>query len=78
MIKERNTEPELILRKIVSSRGIKGYRLNYKLKGKPDMVFNKYKLAIFVDGCFWHKCPKCYIQPKNNKEFWVKKINGKL
>lgn len=78
MIKGRNTKPELMLRKLLSSNGIKGYRLNYKLAGKPDIVFRKYDLAIFIDGCFWHKCPICYVQPDNNKKFWMKKINGNV
>jgi len=78
MIKGRNTKPELIIRKLLSSKGIRGYRLNYKLSGKPDIVFTKYKLAIFVDGCFWHKCPKCFIEPDKNKKFWKNKINGNV
>jgi len=78
MIRRKNTKPELILRKLLSSNGIKGYRLNYRLTGKPDIVFGKYRLAIFIDGCFWHKCPKCFIQPENNKEFWKKKIKGNV
>ena len=78
MIKGKNTKPELLLRKLLSSNGIKGYRLNYKLTGKPDIVFSKYGLAIFIDGCFWHKCPKCFIQPKNNKKFWKNKIKGNV
>ena len=78
MIKGKNTKPEILLRRILSTNRIKGYRLNYKLAGKPDITFTKYKIAIFIDGCFWHKCPKCYIKPKNNKTFWKKKINGNV
>ncbi len=78
MIKGKNTKPELIIRKLLSSNGIRGYRINYKLPGKPDIVFTKYKLAIFIDGCFWHKCPKCFIEPDKNKEFWKNKINGNV
>jgi len=78
MIRNKDTEPELILRKLLTAHGIRGYRINYKLTGKPDIVFTKYKVAIFVDGCFWHKCPKCYREPDNNKEFWVEKINGNM
>jgi len=78
MVKRKDTKPELILRKLLSSNEIRGYRLNYKLTGKPDIVFGKYNLAIFVDGCFWHKCPKCFIQPKSNKKFWKKKIKGNV
>lgn len=77
-IKCKNTKPELVIRKLLSSNGIRGYRLNYKLTGKPDIVFTKYKLAIFIDGCFWHKCPKCFISPDKNKIFWKKKINGNV
>jgi len=78
MIKGTNTKPELKLRKILSSNGIRGYRIYYKLPGKPDIVFTKYKLAIFIDGCFWHKCPICFIEPENNKKFWKKKINSNV
>lgn len=78
MIKSRNTRPELIIRKLLSLNGIRGYRINYKLVGKPDIVFTKYKLAVFIDGCFWHKCPQCFKQPENNKEFWEKKIEGNV
>jgi DNA mismatch endonuclease (patch repair protein) len=78
MIKCKNTKPEIILRKLLSANGVKGYRLNYPLTGKPDIVFGKYKLAIFIDGCFWHKCPKCFIQPESNKRFWKNKIKGNV
>ena len=50
MIKGKNTKPELIIRKLLSSNGIRGYRINYKIPGKPDIAFTKYKLAIFIDG----------------------------
>lgn len=78
MIKGKNTKPELVIRKMLSSNGIRGYRLNYKLTGKPDIVFTKYKLVIFIDGCFWHKCQKCFIDPDKNKLFWKKKINNNV
>jgi len=78
MIKGRNTKPELIIRKLLSSKRIRGYRINYKLLGKPDIVFTKYKLAIFIDGCFWHRCPKCFVEPDKNKEFWKNKINSNI
>src|SRR3989338_6608055 len=78
MIRSKNTKPEIILRKLLSASGVKGYRINYKLTGKPDIVFPKQKIAIFVDGCFWHMCPKCYIQPKSNPKFWINKIKGNV
>lgn len=77
-IKWKNTKPELILRQLLSAKGIRGYRISYGLTGRPDIVFTKYRLAVFVDGCFWHKCPICYKEPDHNKEFWVKKITGNI
>ena len=74
MIRGKNTQPEIILRRIISAAGLRGYRLNYKLPGKPDIVFTKRKIAIFIDGCFWHKCSKCFIKPRTNAKFWNKKI----
>ena len=53
-IKGKNTKIELMLRKALWKEGIRGYRLNSKLPGKPDIVFTKYKIAIFCDGDFWH------------------------
>lgn len=44
--------------------------------GKPDFVFSKQKVALFVDGCFWHGCPKHANMPRNNQEFWAKKLQG--
>lgn len=74
-IRSNNTKPELLLRKKLWQNRIRGYRLDRKLPGRPDLYFPKNKLAVFVDGCFWHKCKQCYIEPKSNKLFWVKKIN---
>ena len=75
-IKAKNTKPEIILRKALFRNGMRGYRIHYSLYGKPDIVFTKYKLAIFMDGCFWHKCPKCFITPETRTEFWLKKIEN--
>jgi DNA mismatch endonuclease, patch repair protein len=44
--------------------------------GKPDFVFPKQKVALFVDGCFWHGCPRHSNMPRNNQEFWAKKLGG--
>jgi len=78
MIKCRDTKPEILLRKLLFANGARGYRINYRLKGKPDIVFPKQKLAVFVDGCFWHKCPKCFQKPATNKTFWLDKINSNV
>lgn len=78
MIKGKNTQPEIILRRIISAAGLRGYRLHYKLPGKPDIIFPKKRIAVFIDGCFWHKCPKCFVKPGTNRKFWNKKIDSNV
>jgi len=53
---------------------IPGWRRHMNLPGKPDFIFNKKRLAIFVDGCFWHGCPRCYRLPEDNRPYWRKKV----
>lgn len=74
-IKGKNTSPEIKIRKLLFSNGIRGYRVNYKITGKPDIVFPRKRLVIFIDGCFWHKCPIHFQVPQTNTEFWLEKIN---
>jgi DNA mismatch endonuclease, patch repair protein len=73
-IRGKNTGPEIKLRKKLWSQGIRGYRIHHNLLGKPDIVFTKKKIAVFIDGCFWHKCPVCFQEPETRKDFWMKKI----
>jgi len=75
-IKAKNTKPELLLRKAMWKEGIKGYRLHWKkAPGKPDIAFPGRKIAIFVHGCFWHRCPHCGPSlPKTHKDFWKDKF----
>lgn len=68
----KRTEIALIL--IMRHHGITGWRRNSKIFGKPDFVFPKQHVAVFVDGCFWHGCPKHSNAPVNNAEFWKRKI----
>jgi len=77
-IRGKDTRPELLLRRYLFSKGLRGYRIGYNLLGKPDIVFPKYKTIIFVDGCFWHKCQKHFHAPSNNRAFWVTKIEGNV
>lgn len=77
-IRGKNTVPEITLRKLLFAHGARGYRIHYKLPGKPDVVFIKRRLAIFIDGCFWHKCPLCFQEPATRKEFWMKKIQSNI
>ena len=77
-IRGKDTLPELILRKLLYHNGLRGYRLQYRLPGRPDIVFVGKRIAIFIDGCFWHKCPDCFVTPKTRTEFWMNKINGNV
>lgn len=76
-IRGHDTGPELILRKALWRRGIR-YRLRYKLVGNPDITFVSGRLAVFVDGCFWHGCQKHSVWPKTNAEFWRSKIEKNM
>lgn len=70
-----NKSTELKLINLFKGYRIKGWRRNYKIYGKPDFVFPKKKVAIFVDGCFWHGHNCRNTSPEDNKEYWLKKIN---
>lgn len=72
---KNNRTTELKLRMALIRRKINGFRLHAKdLPGNPDFVFRKEKIAIFVDGCYWHGCPKCGHIPKTRSAFWSAKI----
>ena len=74
------TKPELVLRKYLFSKGFR-YRKNYKqLPGRPDIVFIKKKIAIFIHGCFWHQHKNCKItnKPRSNTTFWKEKFAKNL
>lgn len=77
-IKSRHTTPELIIRKLLFSKGLRGYRLHRNLRGRPDIIYPVNKLAIFIDGCFWHKCRKCFIKPTTRVKFWENKLSGNV
>ncbi len=68
----RGTELRLIA--LMRAHGITGWRRNAPLFGKPDFVFRAAKLAVFVDGCFWHACPRHATMPRNNRAFWEAKL----
>jgi DNA mismatch endonuclease (patch repair protein) len=68
------------LRSALWAAGARGYRVQSKLPGRPDIIFPRERIAILVHGCFWHRCPTCQLpEPKANAEFWVAKLaeNGK-
>lgn len=76
-IKGKNTKPEMVVRQFLWHHGFR-YRINYQhLPGKPDIVFGKLRLCIFVNGCYWHGHDGCkyFVMPKTHIEFWTAKIN---
>lgn len=76
-VRSKNTTPELVVRRELHARGFR-YRLHArKLPGRPDLVLPKWRIVVFVHGCFWHGCKKCdrgLRRPKTNVEFWDSKL----
>lgn len=80
-VKSKGTKPERQLFAMLAGMGLKGWRKHAdNLPGKPDVVFEKEKVAIFVDGCFWHGCPQCKrpLKPQTNRDYWEQKINRNI
>ena len=71
-----NKDTELAMIVLLRREHIVGWRRHQPLFGKPDFVFRRARLVIFVDGCFWHCCPKHSNLPENNREFWQKKLDA--
>jgi DNA mismatch endonuclease, patch repair protein len=69
-----NASTELRLMGLFRKHGVTGWRRGIKLPGRPDFTFSKERLCVFVDGCFWHGCPRCYRKPKANARFWAQKV----
>jgi len=69
-----NKSTEIKFAKLLRKQGIVGWRRNQKVLGNPDFVFPKSRVAVFIDGCFWHGCPKHGEIPATNRSFWKKKI----
>ncbi len=73
--KRANTKPELLVRERLRAAGLSGYRLHWKVPGHPDVAWPGKKVALFINGCFWHRCPRCKPRmPKSNVEYWVVKF----
>lgn len=71
---KKNATTELRLIRLLKIARITGWRRNHKLFGSPDFVFREKRIALFVDGCFWHGCPKCYRRPLSNLKYWDMKV----
>lgn len=74
----KNTGPEIELRRLLRKAGYPGYRLHWKTPaGRPDIAYPGRGIAIFVNGCFWHRCPHCNPPlPKSNAGFWEAKFTA--
>jgi DNA mismatch endonuclease (patch repair protein) len=74
---QRDTPAEMALRRELFRRGLR-YRVDLPIRGvtraRPDIAFPKQKLAVFVDGCFWHSCPEHGTMPKRNRKWWAAKL----
>jgi len=75
--RRRDTAPEVAIRREAHRRGLR-YRVDTPVVGlprrRPDMVFTRQRVAVFVDGCFWHSCPVHATVPKSNRDWWVAKL----
>lgn len=76
--KRRDTGPEMRIRRVLHRRGFR-YRVDVApiegVRRRADLVFTRARIAVFVDGCFWHGCSEHYIEPKANSEYWKSKIS---
>jgi DNA mismatch endonuclease (patch repair protein) len=73
-----NKETELVLVRLLRQNKINGWRRHVSLPGKPDFTFRNHRLMVFVDGCFWHCCPKHGRRPKSNRLFWQRKLSTNM
>lgn len=74
--KRKDTKPELLVRQRLRQAGLGGYRLQWKVPGHPDVAWPGRKVCLFINGCYWHRCPYCKLSlPKKNTEYWVQKFN---
>lgn len=75
--RRKDTKPELDLRRILHARGLR-YRVTHPVPGRPrrtmDVAFTRAKVAVFIDGCFWHGCPEHATQPRANAAWWARKL----
>jgi DNA mismatch endonuclease (patch repair protein) len=76
-IRSRDTGPEMLVRKALWGAGLR-YRLHARLPGRPDVAFMASRVAVFVDGCFWHCCPVHRTQPKGHAGFWSEKLRSNV
>ena len=78
--KSRGTGPEKSLKSALLGSGIGDFKMNYRdAPGRPDIAFPRYKVVVFINGCFWHRCPYCNLpMPKTNIEYWTSKFDANV
>ncbi|WP_446040454.1 very short patch repair endonuclease [Streptomyces sp. SID1121] len=80
-IRSRDTKPERLIRRLVHAQGLR-YRVAARpladLRRTADLVFRPAKVAVFIDGCYWHGCPEHYVSPKTNTGYWSGKVAGNI
>ncbi|WMX48979.1 very short patch repair endonuclease [Streptomyces roseicoloratus] len=80
-IRSRDTKPEQLIRRLLHAQGLR-YRVAAKplpgLRRTADIVFRPAKVAVFIDGCYWHGCPEHYVPPKTNPGYWSGKVAGNI
>ncbi len=72
----RNRSTEELFAKLLRRAHVSGWRRHADLPGKPDFSFVSFKIAVFIDGCFWHACPRCFRLPGDNRPYWTAKAAG--
>jgi DNA mismatch endonuclease, patch repair protein len=70
-----NKETEQVFAAILRKNGINGWRRHLSIEGKPDFAFPKERVTVFIDGCFWHGCPKHGRNPSSNQDYWRRKLS---
>ena len=77
VVRRRDTRPEVALRRELHARGLRfrvDARPTPRVRGRADIVFTRRRIAVYVDGCFWHACPDHGVVPKSNTEWWMEKL----
>ncbi|HLD57256.1 MAG TPA: very short patch repair endonuclease [archaeon] len=71
------TAPEIKLHNHLKGLKIR-HKMHPKIEGNPDIILHNHKKAVFIHGCFWHKCPSCFVKPKTRTKFWINKIDSNV
>jgi len=73
-----NRGTELLFARLMRAAGMAGWRRHLPLAGRPDFAFRRQRVVVFIDGCFWHQCPRCSNMPATNRPFWQAKLSANV